>query len=142
MAERHVTFALRGKYARLIGEAEHHECEAARLRALAGHVEIAAKLFDDGLDLSDTRPIQPRNYNRWKQRGIGLRVFLTVLREAGRPLTSLEIAERALAFDPDAGSDRATVKALVGPINKALVKRCDDVVAIEGRPRRWAICVA
>ncbi|BAK65344.1 hypothetical protein SLG_06690 [Sphingobium sp. SYK-6] len=139
MAERHVTFALRDKYARLIGEAEHHEREAERLRDLAGHVEIAAKLFDDGLDLSDTRPIQPRSYNRWKQRGIGLRVFLTVLREAGRPLTSLEIAERALAFDPHAESDKAAVKALVGPINKALAKRDGEVVVIEGRPRRWEV---
>lgn len=140
MAGAHTISSLRRKYARLIGEVERLEAEAARHRRLASHVAETIKLFDAGLDVSGIRPVQSRTYSRWRGRGLGIRIYLAILRSADRPLTSLEIAERAAAFDPEGGSCRDAIKALVGPLNKALSKRVGrDVVRIEGRPRRWAL---
>ncbi|MCJ2187341.1 hypothetical protein [Novosphingobium beihaiensis] len=139
MAETHVVSALKRKYARLIGEAERHEQEADRIRALAGHIAASIDAFAEGFDVSQIKPVSPA-YSRWRGRGIGIRIYLEVLRKADRPLTSLEIAERAIAFDPDGDCSRAGVKALVGPINKALSKKVGcGVVRIEGKPRRWAL---
>ncbi|WP_229710724.1 hypothetical protein, partial [Novosphingobium indicum] len=139
MADTHVLSALMRKYARLIGEAEQHEREAVRLRELAGHIETSIGMFAEGFDISQVKPVRPK-YSRWRGRGIGIRIYLEILRKAEKPLTSLEIAERAIAFDPGGDCGRADVKALVGPINKALLKKVGSgVVRIEGRPRRWAI---
>lgn len=139
MTDTHILSGLVRKYARLIGEAERHEREAARFRKLAGHIETSIGIFAEGFDVSDIKPVCPK-HNRWRGRGAGIRIYLEILRKAERPLTSLEIAERAIAFDPEGDCSRTGVKALVGPINKALSKKVGGgIVRIEGRPRRWAI---
>lgn len=140
MAEKHSVSALKDKYARIIGEANALECEAARLREIARSVGIALQQFAPEWTESMTAPIQPRKPTRWGVRGGGIRIYLDILRRADRPLTSLEIATKAIAFDPHGKHGKLDVKALVGPINKSLVHRVGkDVVLHPERPRRWSI---
>jgi hypothetical protein len=140
MAELHSVSALKDKYARLIGEAQSHEREAARLRDLAGNVAAALKEFAPDWTEIVTAPIQPRKRSRWGRRGGGARIYLEILRRADGPLTSLEIAQKAAAFDIHGESDKASIKALVGPINRSLGCRLGKgVVRHEGKPLRWSL---
>lgn len=140
MAELHSVTALKDKFARLTGEAQAYEREAARLRDLAGNVAAALKEFAPDWTEIVTAPIQPRKRSRWGKRGGGVRIYLEILRRANDPLTSLEIARKAVAFDIHGSSDKASVKALVGPINRSLGKRVSKgIMRHEGKPLRWSI---
>jgi hypothetical protein len=140
MGELHSVSALKGKYARLIGEAQSCEREAARLRELACNVAVALKQFAPDWTEIVTAPIKPRKRTRWGKRGGGVRIYLEILRRTDRPLTSLEIATKATAFDIYGRSDKASIKALVGPINRSLGLRIGrGVVLVDWFPKRWAL---
>ncbi len=140
MAELHSVSALKGKYARLIGEALAYEKEAARLRELADNVASALKLFAPDWTEIVTAPIAPRKKSRWGKHGGGMRVYLEILRKADRPLTSLEIAKQAAAFDLHGDCSVAGIKGLVGPINRSLGLRVGKgVILFEGYPKRWSV---
>ena len=140
MAELHSVTALKDKFARLTGEAQAYEREAARLRDLAGNVAAALKEFAPDWTEIVTAPIQPRKRSRWGKRGGGVRIYLEILRRADSPLKPLEIAQQAAAFDIHGNGDKASIKALVGPINRSLGKRIGkDIFRHEGKPLRWSI---
>ena len=138
MAQSPVIYALKGKYARLLGEAISHEREAVRLRSLLVNIEVSIALFDKRIAAQSIKPIRPRKPSRWGKRGVGARIYLDILRNADEPLTTLEIATKAAAFDVNADCSKASVKALVGPINSALRNRIGrGVMLVEGHPKRW-----
>jgi hypothetical protein len=140
MAQSPVIYALKGKYARLLGEAIVHEREAVRLRQMLANVEASIALFDARIIAQSIKPIRPHKPSRWGKRGGGVQIYLEILRKADRPLTSLEIATKAALLDTHADCSHASVKALVGPINRSLGLRIGKGVAlIEGHPKRWAL---
>lgn len=60
-----------------------------------------------------------------------------MLRKAKRPLTAVEIAERALKIGGYPVADNAALKAMVGPINGVLGRRPNHVERLPGRPAHW-----
>jgi hypothetical protein len=140
MANALVIFALRGKYARVLGEAIVHEREAARLRSLLANIEVSIALFDARIATQSIKPIRPRKPSRWGNRGGGVRIYLDILRRADRPLTSLEIAKQAAAFDSHGDGDKARIKLLVGPINKSLgLREGKGIIRHASKPVRWSL---
>lgn len=140
MAQSPVIYALKGKYARLLGEAIVHEREAVRLRHMLANIEVSISLFDDRIIAQSIKPIRPHKPSRWGKRGGGVQIYLEILRKADRPLTTLEIATKAAAFDVHADCSKASIKALVGPINKSLGLRIGKgAVLVDGHPKRWLI---
>ena len=143
MAQSPVIYALKGKYARLLGEAITHEREAVRLRSLLTNIEVSIALFDKRIAAQSIKPIRPRKPSRWGKRGVGARIYLDILRNAKGPLTTLEIAKQAAASAVYADCSKASIKALVGPINKSLELRIGKgVVLVDGHPKRWALKIA
>ncbi len=140
MAQSPVIYALKGKYARLLGEAIAHEREAVRLRSLLASIEASIALFDARIVAQSIKPIRPHNPSRWGKRGGGVQIYLAILRKSDGPLTSLEIAAKAAAINMRADCSKASIKALVGPINSALRNRIGrGVVLVEGHPKRWGL---
>lgn len=138
MAQSPVISALKGKYARLLGEAIAHEREVARLRSLLANIEVSIALFDAKIIAQSIKPIRPHKPSRWGKRGGGVQIYLEILRKADRPLTSLEIATKAATFDIHADCSKASIKSLVGPINRSLRLRIGrGVMLVEGKPIRW-----
>jgi hypothetical protein len=140
MAQSHVIYALKGKYARLLGEAIVHEREAVRLRSLLVNIEVSIALFDKRIAAQSIKPMRPHKPSRWGKRGGGVQIYLDILRKANGPLTSLEIATKAAALNIQVDCSVASIKALVGPINKSLGLRIGrGVTLVDGCPKRWVV---
>jgi hypothetical protein len=140
MAQSHVIYALKGKYARLLGEAIVHEREAVRLRSLLTNIEVSIALFDAKIIAQSIKSIRPHKPSRWGKRGGGVQIYLDILSKSDRPLTSLEIATKAAALNMQADYSKSSIKALVGPINKSLGLRIGRGVAlVDECPKRWAV---
>src|SRR5579863_6626167 len=95
MADLHVVSALRDKYAHLKGEARKLESDLATIREAMEHIKAAIRLFNIEVD-DDAPPIRPKQPSRWKRRNGAERYALDVLRQATEPMTSREIALKAL----------------------------------------------
>lgn len=132
--------ALRAKYAELLGQLRECRKNARRLHTDLAHVEGTIRLFAPDWDSGTAKAKRPRKPSRWAKPKQGVRLYLAVLRDADRPLTAAEIAERALRIGGYPAADRATLKAMVGPINGVLGRRADHVERLPGRPARWRIC--
>ena len=139
MAETHVISALNRKYAELKGHLDRHSNEARKLRKSMAHVEATIRLFRDDYDVSGIAPIVPNKAVRWRSKGYGIRVATQVMRDAGKPLTTHEIAvatmERAgIAYDLETARDVAC------SLRQSLKRRVGNgVVVVEGYPTRWAL---
>jgi hypothetical protein len=139
MAEKIVILALNRKYGELKGQLVKHQAEAVKLRKSMAHVEATIRLFRDDYDVAGIAPIIPNKAVRWRSKGYGIRLATQVMREAGKPLTTHEIAvltmERAgIAYDLDSARDVAC------SLRQSLKRRVGNgVVTVEGFPKRWAV---
>jgi hypothetical protein len=139
MAETHVISALNRKYGELKGHLDRHSKEARKLRKIMAHVEATIRLFRDDYDVSGIAPIIPNKAVRWRSKGYGIRLAIEVMREAGKPLTTHELAlltmERAgIAYDLDTARDVAC------SLRQSLKRRVGKgVVVVDGYPTRWAL---
>ena len=137
MAEKHVLTALNRKYAELKGQADRHSSEARKLRKSMAHVEATIRLFRADYDVSDIAPVIPNKAIRWRSKGYGIRLAIQAMQEAGKPLTTQELAvatmERAgIAYDLD------TARDVAASLRQSLQRRVGKgVVAVDGRPMRW-----
>ena len=101
MAERHVTFALRAKYARLKGALEHYKGDDPGPLATAKyHVGAVLLMFNPSEDLDAVKAVRPCSHRR----GRWSRWAMDILRHANGPLTAQELTRRIMA---EAGLDQA-----------------------------------
>ena len=123
MAEPHVIGALRNKRAELAGMLRQLEQQLVQQRANLAHVDATMRLFDPDIRPKDIRPKQPRTRNAWFRPGECLRLIYDELREATRPVTTRELAERIMRVKaiPAADNDRREriQKTLLASLNRA-----------------------
>ena len=137
MAERHVTFALRAKYARLKGALEHYKGDdPGPLITAKYHVGAVLLMFNPSEDLEAVKAVRPCSHRR----GRWSRWALEIMRHANGPLTAQELTRRIIA---EAGLDQADLDQF-SSIECALHRTLGRmegraVVRVTDRPKRWAI---
>lgn len=140
MADPHVLTALNAKYARLTGELQRLNRRAEKVRADIAHVEATIRLFRADWVGEAVKPINPIKPSRWKRRGQGLVTALSIMREAGGPMTAREVATKALSAQGMELPDSKTLSAVAGSLAASLERRVGHgITIIEGRPRRWQL---
>lgn len=141
MAETHVISALVDKRARIDGEIQIRRYQITRLELELAHLDAVIRMFRPSYDLS--KIATKRSIKRSKTgtaRGSGTREALTILREAGEPLTSRDIAERILL---KRGEELCaeTIGRLANNIHGTLSRRKDGAVVIDASqyPAQWKL---
>jgi hypothetical protein len=140
MAELHVISALVTKYRELSGRLAACEREATGLRDDLSHIDAAIRVFQSDYDLSAIRPKQQYKRNPALKKGEMVRGAYDVLREAGEPLTALEIVTRVLAargIEPS----KAELQNARNSVGTCLRKKQrEGTVAADGdHPKRWRL---
>lgn len=141
MAETHVISALVDKRARIDGEIQMRRYQIARLEMELAHIDAVIRMFRPGYDIA--KIATKRTIERSKTgtaRGSGVREALTILREAGEPLTSRDIAERILAKRGEAVCPD-TVARIANNIHGTLSRRKDGAVSLDATtyPAKWMV---
>ena len=131
--------ALKDKRARLDGEIKMRRYQIVRLEMELAHIDAVIRMFRPGYDPS--KIATKRTIKRSPAgtvRGSGTREALTVLRQAGEPLTSREIADRILGKHgkPTGGEDS---DRLANSIHASFSRRSDGAVSFDASayPGRW-----
>lgn len=88
MAETHVLFALRRKYAERLGAADH---------AALDHLAPVIRMFSPGEDLAAIKPVRPQANHKGGAGAVWLRAGLDILRTANEPLSARQIATRIMS---------------------------------------------
>lgn len=125
MAETHVLFALRRKYAERLGVGDE---------AALSHLAPVIRMFSPDEDLAAIKPVRPKASYRGRSGAVWLRAGLDVLRTANEPLSAGQIAARIMS---ERGLSCRRVRASVECSLLATLPRY--VACVEGRPRRWYV---
>lgn len=114
MADPHVLTGLIAKRAEIAGQIEHAQDTLRQLVIDLDHVDAAIHIFDPSIELEEikARPVPPKHH---AFRGEVSRIVLTALRNAKRPLTTADVAQRVMA---ERGLDTGNVRLL-----KTIAKR-------------------
>lgn len=133
MAESHVLFALKRRYAQALGMVR---IEGAWAETDLAHLAAVIRMFNADEDLTAIRPI--RAYKQGRERWH--RTVWRILKAADRPLRARELAR--LVMDAH-GIDRADHKRLLsiscglqGVLGKLEGR---GFVTVTGKPRRWSL---
>ena len=96
MADPHVLTGLISKRREIAGQIEHTQDQLRQLVIDLDHVDAAIHIFDPSIELEEikSRPVPPRHQ---AFKGEVTRIVLATLRNAKRPLTTAEIAQRVMA---------------------------------------------
>jgi hypothetical protein len=123
MAELHVIGALRNKRAELAGVVSQLERQLSRQRADLTHLDATLRLFDPTIRLSEIRPRRHYVRNTWFHHGECLRLIYDVLRAAGQPVTTRELAERIMQIKAIPAAEARTrdlvQRTLLASLNRA-----------------------
>lgn len=123
MAEAHVIVALCDKRSALAGVVNRLEQELVEHRTNLAHLDATMRLFDPDIRPEKIRPRRLRERNAWFRPGECLRLIYDVLREAPKPLTTRELAERIMDAKAILTADdrqRALIqKTILGSLNRA-----------------------
>lgn len=94
MAEPHVLTGLNAKRAEIAAQIEHTQDKLRQLAIDLDHIDAAIHIFDPSIELQEikARPVPPKHQ---ASKGEVTRIVLATLRNAKRPLTTAEIAQRA-----------------------------------------------
>ena len=108
VADPHVLTGLIAKRAALVGQIEHTQDQLRQLVIDLDHIDATIHIFDPSIELEDikARPV-PAPHHAF--RGQVTRIVLTTLRNAKKPLTTQDIAQRVMA---ERGLDTANVRLL------------------------------
>lgn len=137
----YVLLGLAKRRAELVAEYEALEAQMAALSEGLVHLDAVIRLFDPEISL---KPLGSgaQGHQRAK-RGERSRVVLDVLREAGEPLPTAEIAERVIRMEGHAPEDNLSRRHLVKTVETALGRQGRNGVARPirepGRLVRWEI---
>ena len=141
MAETHVISALVDKRARLDGEIKARRYQIMRLEIELAHVDAVIRMFRPDYDIDKIATKRSFTKNAaGVPHGSGGRHALSVLRDAGGPLTANEIAGRVLTKLQKADTGEAR-QMLAASIVSTLSRRKDGAVTYDARivPGRWSI---
>ena len=141
MADTHVISALVDKRARLDGEIKARRYQITRLEMEMAHVDAVIRMFRPNYDIGKIATKRSFGKNpTGVPKGTGSRHALSVLREAGAPLTANEIAGRVLVKLGKDDSPEAR-KMLACTIVSTFSRRKDQAVVYDAQtvPGRWAI---
>ena len=123
MAEAHGIVALCDKRSALAGLVNRLEQELVEHRTNLAHLDATMRLFDPDIRPEKIRPRRLRERNAWFRPGECLRLIYDVLREAPKPLTTRELAERIMDAKAILTADdrqRALIqKTILGSLNRA-----------------------
>ncbi len=95
MAEPHVISALTAKRSELAGIIAHHRKEIMRLLAEVNAMDTTIKLFDPEYRINAIKPKRYHRRNDFFRHGEAHKLLLDIIREAGKPINTIEIAEEA-----------------------------------------------
>ena len=123
MGELHIISALWNKRAELAGTLRQLEQQLVQRREDLAHLDATMRLFDPNVRPKDIRPRRPRVRNVWFRPGECLRLIYDELREAPRPVTTRDLAERIMRVKaiPAADNSRRELvqKTLLASLNRA-----------------------
>jgi hypothetical protein len=141
MADPHVITALVDKRARIDGEIKMRRYQITKLEMELAHIDAVIRMFRPNYDV--TKIATKRTFGKspaGTRKGDGTRMALTVLREAGEPLTTNEIAIRVLAKlgKPETPEALAMLSA---NIKGNFSRRTDGAVWLDVKqyPGRWTL---
>jgi len=141
MAESHVISALIEKRARIDGEVKARRYQIMRLEMELAHIDAVIKMFKPSYDIATIATKRTFTKNPADlPKGAGGPYALSVLREAGAPLTATEIAGRVLARLRKEESPEA-LRMLACTINSTFSRRKDGAVVYDANmhPGRWSL---
>jgi hypothetical protein len=138
MADPLVVQILTKKHAALQGELKRAEAKSRALIKDLYHLEHVIRLYQREWEPKSVRPIRPRKPSQWRRARVGLRHALEVLKRAEGPLTSVEIALKALEIAGEPIPDKWGVWSIANSIGTSLKRRVGHGVSVtEERPKRW-----
>jgi hypothetical protein len=96
------------KRAEIAGQIEHTQDQLRQLVIDLDHIDASIHIFDPSIELQEIKaPPVPANHHAF--RGQVTRIVLTTLRNAKKPLTTQDIAQRVMA---EHGLDAANARLL------------------------------
>ena len=112
MADPHVLTGLIAKRREIAGQIEHLQDQLRQHVIDLDHVDAAIHIFDPSIELLEikSRPVPPRHQ---AFKGEVTRIVLATLRNAKRPLTTAEIAQRVMA-ERGLDTENARLVKLIG----------------------------
>ena len=123
MGEPHVISALSSKRAELAGIVSQLERQLGQQKANLAHLDATMRLFDPDIRPNTIRPKQQRARSAWFRPGECLRLIYDELRDAPRPMTTRELAERIMAVKAMPMADdrqrELVQKTILGSLNRA-----------------------
>jgi hypothetical protein len=132
MAERHVLAGLIAKRAEIAGKIEHTRDQLRQLVIDLDHIDAAIHLFGPSIELEEikARPVPPKHQ---AFRGQVTRIVLTTLRNAKKPLTTQDIAQRVMA---ERGLDTSNARLLKTMAKRtgACLRNLQKQGAVSGQP--------
>ncbi|MBL9065933.1 MAG: hypothetical protein JNN10_06540 [Sphingopyxis sp.] len=141
MAETHVISALVDKRARVDGMIQNRRFQIMRLEMELAHIDAVIKMFNPSYDLEAILPKRSFAKNpAGVPKGAGGRYALTILRESGEALTTVEIARRVLTKLKKAHTDEA-IGMLAAAIHGTLSRRRDGAAVMDASsyPCTWRL---
>lgn len=141
MADTHVISALVDKRARIDGEIKMRRYQITRLEMELAHIDAVIRMFQPSYDIAKIATKRTFGKNpAGTRKGDGIRMALTVLREAEGPLTSNEIAGRVLKKLGKPESPEAE-SMLAANIKGNFSRRRDGAVRLDATeyPGRWTM---
>jgi hypothetical protein len=117
------------------------EGEVKRGKKNLAHVRAVIEIVSPGFDVSTIQPKKPYRANPWFERGEVFLEALSVLREAGTPLSQTEIVRRMLATRGVSEPSPAALKHMRNAIHATLPRYEGKVIKSTGvrEGRRWSI---
>jgi hypothetical protein len=129
MADTHVLFALRRKYAERLGAGDQEA---------VAHLAPVIRMFSPGEDLSAIKPLRPYTNLRGVKGTLWHKLALDVLRTANGPMGAGEIARQIASARGIA--DHRTLASIESAIMLSFRRWDGEVVEATGvHPRRWAL---
>jgi hypothetical protein len=110
MAESLVVSGLVSKRSEVAGRIISCQAEISRLQESLSHLDGSIKLFAPEYDLRTIKSKRTNTRNQYFVKGEAQRLTLDVMREAGKPLNSLEITAQLLARKGIEATDAITAR--------------------------------
>ncbi len=123
MSDAHVISVLRDKRSELAGALLQLEHQLVQHRASLTHLDATMQLFDPDIRPEEISTKVSRKRSAWFRQSECLRLIYDALRDAARPLTTRELAERIMHVKSIAAADERqrelVQKAILGSLSRA-----------------------